>query len=206
MTKIIIVRHCQAEGNLKRFFQGSIDSDITETGRAQIAAVSELLAAEPIDVIYTTPLRRARLTAGGINLDHEVLVRIEPRLSEIDAGEWEGRLLTDIEKEYPEQFYNWRNNSGIFQAPGGESMVQVYERTGAAISDILKNEKGKTVCVVSHGCAIKTIMCRIQGLDISEIDKVPIGTNVSLNVIVFDDDNKPEILMNNYSDHVMSIR
>ena len=51
MTKMIIVRHCQAEGNLKRFFQGTIDSDITPEDADQIAQAHELLRSEPIDVI-----------------------------------------------------------------------------------------------------------------------------------------------------------
>lgn len=33
MTKIILVRHCQAEGNEKRFFQGRINTEITEKGK-----------------------------------------------------------------------------------------------------------------------------------------------------------------------------
>ena len=98
MTKLIIVRHCQALGNLERFFQGRIDSDITQTGRAQIGAVAELLSAEPIDIMYTSTLKRARLTAEGINVYHEVPLLIDERLSEINAGSWEGMLITEIEK------------------------------------------------------------------------------------------------------------
>ena len=86
MTKLILLRHCQAEGNLKRFFQGKIDSDITSQGRAQIGVTAELLAAEPIDVFYTSSLTRAQKSTDGINVYHEMPVITDDRLAEIDAG------------------------------------------------------------------------------------------------------------------------
>lgn len=202
LTKLILLRHCQAEGNLKRFFQGRIDSDITDTGRLQIAQAAELLSSEPIDVIYTTTLQRARKTADGINIYHEAPLFIDDGLIEIDPGEWEGRYLTDIEREYPEQYYNWRNDPAAFAAPGGETMEDVYNRTSKALMNIVRENKGKTICIVSHGCAIKNMMCFLRGLPVSRIKEVPLGTNTSVNVIGFDDAMKPTIIMDNYTDHL----
>ena len=86
MTKIIIVRHCQAEGNLKRFFQGSIDTDITELGEKQIRSVAKLLADKPIEVMYSSPKKRAMKTAEGINAYHQLPIRIDEEIVEIDAA------------------------------------------------------------------------------------------------------------------------
>ena len=68
LTKVIIVRHCQAEGNLKRFFQGSIDTDITDLGKRQIESTAKLLSGEKIDELYSSPKKRAMKTAEGINI------------------------------------------------------------------------------------------------------------------------------------------
>lgn len=206
MTKLIIVRHCQAEGNLKRFFQGKIDSDITARGRAQIGAVAELLSAEPIDVFYTSSLQRARLTTDGINVYHEVPVIIDNRLAEIDAGKWEGKMLTDIEKEYPQEFSDWHNNPSVFHAPKGETMSEVYNRMKAAVDDIIKDNNGKTVCIVSHGCAIKCLMCYLHGWSVSNIAGVPLGTNTSVNVVKAESGKLPEIIMENYTDHLEQVK
>ena len=162
MTKLILVRHCQAQGNLERFFQGKIDSDITPKGREQIAKTAEMLAAEPIDVFYTSDKKRARKSTDGINLYHNVPVVTDNRLTEIDAGLWEGRYLTDI----------------------------------------LSENKGKTVCIVSHGCAMKCMMCFLHGYKVDDIAKIPLGTNMSVNVVRYDDDMKPEFLMEGYSGHL----
>ena len=206
MVKLILVRHCQAEGNLKRFFQGKIDSDITSAGRAQIGATAELLSAEPIDVFYTSSLTRAQKSTAGINVYHDVPVITDDRLAEIDAGKWEGRFLTDIQKEFPEQYDNWKNAPDIFAAPEGESMVQVYERVSAALRDIIRDNDGKTVCIVSHGCAIKNMMCFLHGWDISRIKEVPLGTNMSVNVVTAEKDGSFHILMENYTDHLALIK
>ena len=48
MTELILVRHCQTEGNLKMFFQGRTDSDITELGAKQIERAGEYLSADAV--------------------------------------------------------------------------------------------------------------------------------------------------------------
>ena len=202
MTKVIIVRHCQAEGNLKRFFQGSIDTDITELGERQIESVAKLLADKPIEVMYSSPKKRAMKTAEGINRYHELPIQIDAEIVEIDAGDWEGVLLTDIEKIYPEQMDNWRNHPGNFHAPNGESMAEVYERVKKALLRIVSENRNKTICVVSHGCAIRNMMCFAYGFEVGDIDKVPLGTNTSVNVVEFDDDLQPSVAVGNDTEHI----
>ncbi len=202
MTKVILVRHCQAEGNLKRFFQGTIDTDITDLGKEQIAKVAELLSNEPIDKLYSSPKKRALKTAEGINLYHELPIQIDEAIVEINAGDWEGVLLTEIEKTDPVQMNNWRNDPARFHAPNGESMAQVYERVKKALIQIVSDNPDRTVCIVSHGCAIKNMMCFAHGWEVDNIKEVPLGTNTSVNVVTFDDHLTPSILIENYIDHL----
>lgn len=202
MTRMILVRHCQAEGNLKRFFQGRIDTDITPLGAKQTAQTAELLSNEPIDVIYSSPKLRAMKTAQGINIYHEVGIITDDRLVEINAGEWEGVLLTDIERLYPEQYGNWKNEPSVFHAPGGESMKEVYDRVRQALIDIADKNRGKTVCVVSHGCAIMNMMCFLHRLGVEDIKQITLGPNASVNVAVFDDELVPEVIIDGYAEHL----
>lgn len=202
LTKLIIVRHCQALGNLERFFQGKIDSDITPLGQEQIEKTSEFLKNEKIDIIYTSTKKRAQLSAEGINKYHNIPIIIDERLCEIDAGNWEGLHLTDIERIYPEQFYNWKNAPEKFQAPNGESMSDVYNRVKDSLNDIIKNNIGKTVCIVSHGCAIKNMICYLHGKSVDDVGNFPIGTNMSINIIKTYDNIKTDFLLENYTEHL----
>ena len=202
LTKVIIVRHCQAEGNLKRFFQGSIDTDITDLGKRQIESTAKLLSGEKIDELYSSPKKRAMKTAEGINIYHKLPIKIDDEIVEINAGDWEGVLLTEIEKQYPEQMDNWRNNPAKFHAPNGESMAEVYERVKKALLRIAAENPNKTVCIVSHGCAIKNMMCFAHGWEVDNIKEVPLGTNTSVNIVAFDENLKPSILTENYTEHI----
>lgn len=60
MTKIYIVRHCEAMGNIKRLFQGSSDFDITEFGAEQLEYLKIRFKNIPLDKVYTSPLIRAK--------------------------------------------------------------------------------------------------------------------------------------------------
>ena len=205
MTKMILVRHCQAEGNLKRFFQGRIDTDITELGAQQIERTAAFLADEPIDIIYVSSKKRAQKTAEGINRFHNVPMKVDDRIVEINAGDWEGVVLTEIQQHYPEAFDNWKNHPAVFQAPNGENMAEVYARVSEALMDIARENAGKTICVVSHGCAIRNMMCFLHGWPVDKIGAIPLGTNTTVNMISFDEQLRPAILLENYTDHLAGL-
>ena len=41
MVKIYLVRHAEAQGNVEEFFQGHIDTDVSEKGRKQLECLAE---------------------------------------------------------------------------------------------------------------------------------------------------------------------
>ena len=86
LTRVFLVRHCQASGNLDGVFQGSIDTDITQTGQQQLEQLRERFRLQKLDAVYTSPLLRARLTADAVNFYHGLPVRIEQDLREIEIS------------------------------------------------------------------------------------------------------------------------
>ena len=58
MTKMYIIRHCEAMGNVLRVFQGSSDLDISELGKVQLKYLEERFNAIPLDRIYSSPLKQ----------------------------------------------------------------------------------------------------------------------------------------------------
>ena len=56
-TRFIVVRHCEAQGNIRRVFNGITDGDITENGARQLDLLAARMAEEHFDVIYSSPLR-----------------------------------------------------------------------------------------------------------------------------------------------------
>ena len=66
MTQIYIIRHAEAEGNLYRRLHGQYDSLVTETGKAQIAALRRRFERVPVDACYASDLIRTRMTAQAV--------------------------------------------------------------------------------------------------------------------------------------------
>ena len=83
MTRIILVRHCEAAGNLNRRFQGHTDAEVTENGKKQLELLALRMRNVKIDYLYSSPLKRAYATAEAINQFHHLPIYVEADLMEI---------------------------------------------------------------------------------------------------------------------------
>ena len=185
-TTFYLVRHAEAAGNINRVFQGSMNAELSENGHKQLTLLAERCKNFPVDVIYTSPLIRARKTAEAFNTYHNAPVIIDPRLVEIDGGEFEGKPWEQLVHAFPEQFAVWTGNHGCFEAPGGETVKAVQERMTAAFTDIAFQEKGKSIAIISHGCALRTLICFLKGLTLDEIKQVSWKENTAITKFTFE--------------------
>lgn len=155
MTRILLIRHAQATGNIDGVFQGHLNSGITEAGRVQLDSLAERMKDVEFDALYASPLIRAKETAKAVNKYHQLPITVLDELMEINGGDWEGVNFDAIPELYPEQSAVWENEPYNFIAPNGEAMRDVCKRMVDTIGKIAQENDGKTVCVVSHGCAIR---------------------------------------------------
>ena len=118
MTKIYLIRHAEAEGNLYRRIQGHWDGSITPLGLQQIDALAQRFRREHIDALYCSDLSRARATAEAITRYHDIPAVATPRLTEICMGVWEGRAWGDVEHEFPEQMRYFNTDPDRWSVPG----------------------------------------------------------------------------------------
>ena len=128
MTKVYFVRHAEAEGNVKEFFQGRIDCDISEKGKIQLGYLAKRFETIDYDAIYSSPLKRAMATANAVNARLRLPIIECDGIIEIHGGVWEGMLWTDIEKKYPAEHDLWKNDMKNFSVEGSERMSEVYEK------------------------------------------------------------------------------
>lgn len=201
-TKLIIVRHCEAEGNKYRTFQGHTDSDISDKGKIQLDLLSVRCRNMHIDALYSSPLKRAYATAEAVNRFHHLPIQIEPGLIEINGGEWEGEKWAELPDLYPEQAHNWNCAPWDFKTEKGESMRQVYDRVWEAVCRIVKANPGKTVCIASHGCAIRNLLCRCMNKPIEELNTVDWVDNTGISIVDFDENMNPHIELLNDASHL----
>lgn len=202
MTRVLLIRHCEAEGNIKRVFQGHTDADISENGRKQLDLLRLRCRNMPIDVIYSSPLKRAYQTAEAINSFRNLKVNIYEDLIEINGGDWEGHYWKDLPVLFPDDTTLWNRTPYDFSPRNGESMRHVYDRMKHAVLDIVQQNMEKNICITSHGCAIRNFLCWAMGKPIEEINDVDWCDNTAISVIDFDSELHPTVVQANDASHL----
>ena len=202
MTRILLVRHCEALGNTQNLFQGHTDCEISGNGKTQLELVSLRCRNMPIAAIYSSPLKRAYETACAINKYHHLPIQTDPRLIEINGGIWEGVRWDELTRLYPDEMEIWYKRPYEFAPQGGESMREVYARMWEGVTDIVRKNPDRTVCITSHGCAIRNFLCHAMGLPIERLNKVEWCDNTAVSIIDFDEDLNCKVVMMNDASHL----
>lgn len=186
MTTIYVIRHAEAEGNLYRIVQGQHNSFITPRGHRQIACLAERFKNVHLDALYSSDLRRTVTTAGAITKYHELELRLTPRLREINLGVCEGMSFGDMYRFDPVQMDNFNNDPAQWCAPGAESFAECTVRIVSAVTEIAVKNEGKTVAVVSHGMAIRSLLAYILNVKSRDIPSLPHGDNTAVSKLIYD--------------------
>lgn len=195
MTRVYLIRHAEAEGNLYRRIHGWYDSLITETGRLQVEALRRRFEKIPLDAVYSSDLIRTRTTAEAVYLPKGL--RLVPRreLREIGMGEWEDRTWGSVAREEKEELDDFNFAPERWRVAGSEPFLKMRERVTGEILRIGAAHPGQTVAVVSHGTAIRAALSALHGLPAEQVEHSD-NTAVSLVEleggranVVFENDN-----------------
>ena len=154
-TELILIRHAETEWNKESKYQGHQDIKLNEKGKIQSVKLGNYPSLKEIDIIYCSDLKRAYNTALAVNKFHNVCIRQESGLREINFGEWEGMTYSDVEKEYPDLLHNWIDDPATTDPPGGEKLHDFMDRIVATFREIIKENREQNITVVTHGGVIK---------------------------------------------------
>ena len=168
MSKTIyFVRHGQTQWNVLERMQGQWNSDLNELGRRQARQSGRLLGGLGIQALYSSPLDRARQTAGIIGQYVDLPVRYDERILEWDCGEWSGHLRADVMECWPEEWAALLADTFHYRPPGGENYADLFERARPFVDEVSGLELS-CVAVVSHGMIGKVMVALLMGLDEDE--------------------------------------
>ena len=186
-TTIYLIRHGYSVANEQDIFAGHTDADLTEKGLLQAEAAAAYLEKIPVDHIYSSDLTRAYRTAQATAKRHNLPVIPNQNLREIYGGAWEGMAYARIPDSYPQEFALWKNNVGLAHCPQGESTLQLQERMVTEIRKLAEENKGKTIFLFSHACAIRLFRAYCDGATPQEIQAVPWASNASVSQVDYED-------------------
>ncbi len=155
--RLYYVRHGLTDWNVAGRLQGHHDVPLNQTGREQAVLCGQILgdllaregsSAASFDYV-SSPLSRARetmeimrATLGIVPAGYE----IEPRLTEISFGDWEGLTYAEVMERDPDVVAKREADKWEFLPPGGENYRQVALRVGAWYASLAR---GTVVC--AHG-------------------------------------------------------
>ncbi|MEZ6142203.1 MAG: histidine phosphatase family protein [Zavarzinella sp.] len=185
-TKLYLIRHAATAINLMHppQLQGrKMDPELHPKGVRQSEATRDFLAVYPLDVIYTSPLQRARQTADIIASPHQLTPIISDALIECDIGLWEGKTWEEIKETEPEEYRAFHADPATHGYAGGENFQQVYLRTLKAINEILDRHAGANILVVSHHIVNRTFLAGVLGMGPARARMISLD-NCALSVIV----------------------
>lgn len=202
-TRLILVRHAEAEGNLNSLFHGWYDSKITEKGHKQAGKVAERLAFMPIDILYSSSLTRTLQTAQYISNVKQLPIIRTDKMKEINGGDWENLSWDEIPKLYPDENHTWENEPHIHQMPNGENMKEFNDRLIGEVKSIISQNTGKNICIVTHGAAIRTLLCNFYGKCLEHMKNIYWHDNTSVTVVDYDSEKDEfEVMMEGDSEHL----
>lgn len=167
--KVVLVRHGETDWNRERRYQGWQDTPLSEAGRAQAEAAARLLAAERLAAVWSSPLRRARETAGAIATPQGVTVRLEEAFREMRFGQWEGLTTDEVRGRFPTLYRAWLETPQLVALPGAETLAEVRERALRGLAGLRAAHEGQTVCLVTHGITSRILILEALGLGLDRI-------------------------------------
>ena len=166
MSRLLLVRHGETELNSSERFWGRTDVALSAAGLRQVEQLRDRLAAEKIDVTYSSNMRRASLTAETIASRHKLEVTICPELREIDFGQLEGLTFDEICQLHPEIAELWTNWDLHTKFPGGESVDELDTRVSKFLDRLKKHAPEETILVVAHSAPLRLLICHLLGIEL----------------------------------------
>jgi len=160
---LLLVRHGQTDWNIEGRYQGQDGPGLNPSGREEVQRTLGILAAYPIQAIYSSDLLRSMETARLIGDALNLPVHSDSRLREIHQGVWQQMLYRDIERQHQERLQEFRRAPLTHSPPGGETLEQVTRRVLAALDDIAVQHPDQHAIVVTHKLPIAIVRCLLAG-------------------------------------------
>jgi len=198
-VKLILVRHTETIWNRdKRIQGGSSDIALSEVGIRQAHLLAKFFEGENITAIASSPLQRALNTATIIAEPHGLRVKEDAGFKELEVGELEGLSWADLGTSFTQFLLQEWQGQGTVGVKGGESFVQLQQRSWDSVEQLRRECDGDSVIVVSHYFATLSIIFKALGLSPEYLPKFRIA-NGGISIVEFTSNGPRLTAFNNTS-------
>jgi alpha-ribazole phosphatase len=205
MTRVLLIRHGQSEGNAEGRFGGHSATPLSEKGRAQAEATAHALASERVTAIYASDLLRAVQTAEPLARALGIEINRSEDFRERSVGRMEGLTFQEAAEQYPEDYAALLRRDFDLVLTGGESYRQMLDRSARALDAAIECNRGGTIAVFSHTGTICILALHLMGaLDAPTLRPVWLTTaNCGITRFELRDDGFVRVLALNDTRHLL---
>jgi len=204
---LYIVRHGESTWNNESRIQGHSNPALSALGRAQARLAGKRLKKESIDKIYSSPLKRSFQTAQIISKTLKLKISKEPQLKEIMLGDWEGMMPEEIDRMYNKGYQKWLEKGPTkVSVPKAERITSFRKRIEKTFHEIVNENRGKNVVVITHGGVISAFLAHLLNADFDKVVLELYIANACMSVVSFHGSHRPYILKIADASHLSSIQ
>lgn len=149
------------------------------------------------DAIYSSAAIRTQQSADIISKLFKQEYEIEENLTPRTCGTWNGQTFSQILDRYPNAFSDIQQYPEMETQGGGESSVNFISRIKTAVNNIVDNNVGNRIIIVTHPDVIQAAICAALDIPADKLLKIYIRTGSATQISYFE--NWASLV---YSDHV----
>jgi broad specificity phosphatase PhoE len=164
--QVYFLRHGETEYSKSGGFCGDVDADLTAAGYKMAESFAESYSSKPWSAVHCSSLKRAVLTAKPLCAAINMPPQLHDELKEIRYGEWEGKTVEIVKRQYAEDYLHWSTEPAWNAPTGGETAVEIADRAMPLIYQMQKKHTEGNVLVVSHKATIRIILCSLLGIEL----------------------------------------
>lgn len=180
MSYLILVRHGKSQWNEKGLWTGWTNIGLSEQGVKDAQNMANLIKDLPINLVFTSKLKRAKETAEIIlkelNLTNLSIIE-DSSLDERNYGIYTGKNKWDIEKEVGKDNFHQLRRGWDYPIPEGETLKDVYQRVIPYFEEqiLSKLKEGENILVSAHGNSLRALTKYLLNLSNEEVENLEIG-------------------------------
>lgn len=194
--RLYLTRHGQTIWNVERRFQGWNDSALSEKGMSNAKALKERLKDIYFYEVYASPVGRTMTTAHIVSdLEMNKIIPDE-NLREINLGSWQGRLVDEVEAEYPEEYSAFIFSPHLYKRSDAESYYDVQKRALISVNNVIAKHGNtdRNILFVTHTITLKTIMAYFENREFERLWDPPFIYDTSLSMVEIKDGQSTIVL------------
>lgn len=199
--RIYLIRHGETANAREVCLNGHFDVELSPAGEEQARRVAEALKEKPVQAVYSSDLKRTRISAEIISRYHNLKPVCYPELRELSFGKWEGLSLKELDQRYPGELKKRFQNPETFCAEGGETFLQLQERALPKFLEIAGRHPGEEIVIMSHGGVNRVILCCLLGSPLSRAFRIS-QEYAAINIIQYYEESPVIELMNGAAQHL----